>query len=37
MLKLRKTTREEFESAITSDKGDKFAKTFLAKADMQKQ
>ena len=36
-LKLRKTTKQEFESAITSDKGDNFARTFLAKANMQDQ
>jgi len=36
-LKLRKTSKEEFESAITTDKGDKFAKTFVSKANMQDQ
>jgi len=35
-MKLRKCTREEFVAAITEDKEDKFAKTFRAKADMQK-
>ena len=35
--KLRKTTAEEFTSAITTDPADKFAKTFLAKANMQEQ
>lgn len=33
-MKLRKTTKEEFEGAITDEKGDKFAKTFLSKANM---
>lgn len=36
-MKLRKCSREEFLSAISSDPADKFAKTFIAKADMQKQ
>ena len=36
-LQLRKCTREEFVAAITDDKADGFAKTFRAKADMQKQ
>ena len=36
-LQLRKCTREEFVAAITEDKADGFAKTFRAKADMQKQ
>lgn len=36
-MKLRKTSSEEFTSAITSDPADKFAKTFVAKANMQKQ
>lgn len=35
-MKLRKCTREEFVAAITDDKADSFAKTFVAKADMQK-
>ena len=35
-MKLRKCTREEFVSALTDDKADNFAKTFVAKADMQK-
>ena len=34
-MKLRKTTREEFVNHITKDKADSFAKTFVAKADMQ--
>lgn len=34
-MKLRKCTREEFQSAITDDKADSFAKTFVAKANMQ--
>jgi GNAT superfamily N-acetyltransferase len=37
MLQLHNCTREEFVSCITKDKGDSFAKTFVAKADMQKQ
>jgi hypothetical protein len=36
-MKLRKCTRDEFVSAITTDKADSFAKTFVAKADMQEQ
>lgn len=36
-MKLCKCGREEFISAISKDKGDSFAKTFVAKADMQKQ
>lgn len=36
-MKLRKCTREEFINAISEDKADSFAKTFRAKADMQKQ
>lgn len=36
-LKLNKCSREQFISAITSDKNDNFAKTFVAKADMQEQ
>lgn len=35
--KLRKTTAEEFTSAITTDPADKFAKTFVTKANMQEQ
>lgn len=35
-MKLRKCTREEFVASITEDKADGFAKTFRAKADMQK-
>lgn len=34
-MKLRKTTREEFVAHITDLKEDRFAKTFVAKADMQ--
>jgi predicted N-acetyltransferase YhbS len=34
-MKLRETTREEFVSHISTDKADAFAKTFVAKADMQ--
>lgn len=34
-MKLRKTTREEFVNHITLDKADSFARTFMAKADMQ--
>lgn len=34
-MKLRKCTREEFQSAISTDKADSFAKTFVAKANMQ--
>lgn len=36
-MKLRKTTAEEFISAISDDPADKFAKTFVAKANMQDQ
>jgi GNAT superfamily N-acetyltransferase len=36
-MKLCDTSREEFVKHITSDKADSFAKTFVAKADMQKQ
>ena len=36
-MKLRETTREEFVAHITEDKADSFAKTFVAKADMQDQ
>ena len=35
-VKLTACNREQFVSAISSDKGDGFAKTFVAKADMQK-
>lgn len=35
-MKLKKCTRDEFVSAISADKADSFAKTFVAKADMQK-
>jgi|LauGreDrversion4_2_1035121.scaffolds.fasta_scaffold06568_5 GNAT superfamily N-acetyltransferase len=35
-MKLHKCTRDEFKAAITTDKADAFAKTFVAKADMQK-
>jgi len=34
-LKLRSTTAEEFTSAISDDPADKFANTFIAKANMQ--
>ena len=34
---LRKTSRDEFVAAITTSKEDAFAKTFVAKADMQEQ
>jgi ribosomal protein S18 acetylase RimI-like enzyme len=34
-MKLRKTNRDEFIRHITADKADKFAKTFVAKTDMQ--
>ena len=37
MLKLRNCTRTEFIASISSDKEDNFAKTFVAKADMQDQ
>lgn len=36
-MKLLPVTREGFIKNISSDKGDGFAKTFVAKADMQKQ
>jgi hypothetical protein len=36
IMKLKTCTRDEFVSAITADKADSFAKTFVAKADMQK-
>ena len=35
-MKLHNCTREQFVAAITDDKADSFAKTFVAKADMQK-
>lgn len=35
-MKLRETSRDEFVAHITDDKADSFAKTFVAKADMQK-
>ena len=35
-MKLKKCTRDEFVNAITADKADSFAKTFVSKADMQK-
>ncbi len=34
-MTLRETTRDEFVAHITEDKADAFAKTFVAKADMQ--
>ena len=37
ILKLNKCSREQFIAAISSDRGDNFARTFVAKADMQKQ
>jgi GNAT superfamily N-acetyltransferase len=37
MLKLSKCSRADFIAAITEDKEDNFAKTFVAKADMQGQ
>jgi GNAT superfamily N-acetyltransferase len=37
MLKLSKCSRAEFISAISTDKKDNFAKTFVSKADMQDQ
>jgi GNAT superfamily N-acetyltransferase len=37
MLKLSKCSRVDFISAISTDKEDNFAKTFVAKADMQNQ
>lgn len=36
-LKLSKCSRDEFIAAISTDKADSFAKTFVAKADMQEQ
>jgi len=36
-MKLRETTRAEFVAHITEDKADSFARTFVAKADMQQQ
>lgn len=36
-MKLNKCSREQFVAAITTDKADSFAKTFVAKADMQDQ
>lgn len=36
-MKLRKCTREEFQAAISTDPADNFARTFVAKADMQEQ
>jgi GNAT superfamily N-acetyltransferase len=36
-LKLYKCPAEKFKAAITEDKADSFAKTFVAKANMQKQ
>lgn len=36
-MKLHKVTKEQFVSAITDDPADKFAKTFVAKANMQEQ
>lgn len=36
-MKLRKCSRDEFKSAISKDKADNFAKTFISKADMQEQ
>lgn len=36
-MMLRETTREEFVEHISEQKADSFAKTFVAKADMQKQ
>lgn len=36
-LKLSKCSRDEFIKAISSDKADSFAKTFVSKADMQEQ
>ena len=35
-MKLKPCTRDEFVNAISADKADAFAKTFVAKADMQK-
>ena len=36
-MTLRETTRDEFVAHITEDKADSFARTFVAKADMQQQ
>ena len=36
-MKLSKCTAEQFQSFITEDSADKFAKTFVAKANMQEQ
>jgi len=36
-MKLRSCSAEEFKAAITDDPADKFAKTFIAKANMQQQ
>ena len=36
-MRLHKVTKDEFVSAITNDPADKFAKTFVAKANMQEQ
>lgn len=36
-MKLRSCSAEEFKAAITDDPADKFAKTFVAKANMQQQ
>jgi len=36
-MRLRETSRDEFVAHITEDKADSFAKTFVAKADMQDQ
>ena len=36
-MKLRKCARDEFKSAISTNKADNFARTFIAKADMQEQ
>ena len=36
-MKLRETTRDEFVAHITENKADSFARTFVAKADMQDQ
>ncbi|MEK9697100.1 MAG: GNAT family N-acetyltransferase, partial [Candidatus Poseidoniales archaeon] len=33
-MKLRECTEDQFKAAITSDKADRFAKTFVAKAKM---
>lgn len=36
-MRLRETSRDEFVAHINEDKADAFAKTFVAKADMQEQ